>query len=110
MRTRFEGTWFDERSDVGAGPFHAEYRARPLLWKSGGQQYLNERTVGVQQNAFHFVATPRHNVPAPIGGLSTIIAAFSTEFPRNKTCEFRRWRDFFCLVFSEVIAVWSGQA
>jgi hypothetical protein len=24
MRTRFTGTWFDERSDVGAGPFHAE--------------------------------------------------------------------------------------
>lgn len=29
----------------------------------------SERTVGVQQNAFHFVATPRHNIPAPIGGV-----------------------------------------
>ena len=40
MRTRFEDTWFDERKDVGAGPYHAEYRARPLLWKSGGKQYV----------------------------------------------------------------------
>jgi len=69
MRTRFTGTWFDERSDVGAGPYHAEYRARPLLWSSGGKKYLNERTVGVQQNAFHFVANPRANVPAALGGI-----------------------------------------
>ena len=69
MRTRFTGTWFDERGDVGAGPLRAEYRQRPLLWSSGGKKYLNERTVGVQQNAFHFVAMPRANVPAPIGGV-----------------------------------------
>ena len=31
---------FDERKDVGSGPYHAEYRARPLLWKSGGKQYV----------------------------------------------------------------------
>ena len=28
----FDGRRFDETKDVGAGPFHAEYRARPLLW------------------------------------------------------------------------------
>ena len=39
MRTRFTGTWFDERSDVGAGPFHAEYRQRPLMWTAGGKKY-----------------------------------------------------------------------
>jgi hypothetical protein len=38
MRTRFTGTWFDERADVGAGPFHAEYRQRPLFWSSGGKK------------------------------------------------------------------------
>ena len=69
MRTRFEGTWFDERKDVGAGPYHAEYRVRPLLWQSGGKKYTHERTVGVQQNAFHFVATPRGGMPAPLGGV-----------------------------------------
>ena len=69
MRTRFTNTWFDETKDVGAGPFHAEYRARPLSWQSGGKSYINERTVGVQQNAFHFVANPRANVPAPVGGV-----------------------------------------
>ena len=49
--------------------YHAEYRVRPLLWSSGGKKYLNERTVGVQQNAFHFVANPRANVPAALGGI-----------------------------------------
>ena len=69
MRTRFAGTWFDERADVGAGPFHAEFRQSPSLWSSGGAHYTNERTVGVQYNAFHFVATPRADVPAPVGGV-----------------------------------------
>lgn len=40
MRTRFTGTWFDERGDVGAGPFHAEYRARPLFWQSKGKKHV----------------------------------------------------------------------
>ena len=38
MRTHFGGTWFDttglHRKDVGAGPGHSAYRARPLSWKS----------------------------------------------------------------------------
>jgi len=69
MRTRFSGTWFDESNDVGAGAFHAEYRQRPLLWHHDGKAYVNERTVGVQQNAWHYVATPRASVPYPVGGL-----------------------------------------
>eukprot|EP01062_Namystynia_karyoxenos_P031568 TRINITY_DN23419_c0_g1_i1.p1 TRINITY_DN23419_c0_g1~~TRINITY_DN23419_c0_g1_i1.p1 ORF type:complete len:570 (+),score=157.83 TRINITY_DN23419_c0_g1_i1:77-1786(+) len=69
MRNRFTGTWFDERNDVGAGPFHAEYRQRPLLWHAEGKTYVNERTVGVQQNAWHMFAMPRADVPAPIGGI-----------------------------------------
>lgn len=73
MRTRFQGTWFDETGlktpDVGAGAYHAEYRASPLTWSSGGKKYISERTVSVQYNAFHFVAVPRADVPAPIGGV-----------------------------------------
>jgi hypothetical protein len=70
MRTRFTGTWFDERKDVGAGASHAEYRQRPLMWTSNGKKFVNERTVGVQQNAFHFVANPRVEFTnTPIGGV-----------------------------------------
>lgn len=33
--TQPPGTWFDERSDVGAGPYHAEFRFGPDMWTSG---------------------------------------------------------------------------
>lgn len=38
------------------------YRWRPLEWQSGGESYVNERTVGVQQTAWNFV---RHLPNAP---------------------------------------------
>ena len=73
MRTHFEHTWFDnegvERPDVGAGPGNSPYRWRPLVWKVDGSSYVNERTIGVQQTAWNFVATSRSWLPAPISGL-----------------------------------------
>lgn len=33
------------------------------MWESGGKQFVNERTVGVQQTGFNFVAHTRPNVP-----------------------------------------------
>jgi hypothetical protein len=60
MRTHFEGTWFDNtgvsRPDVGAGAGNSPYRARPLSWEWNGDSYLNERTVGVQQSGWAFIA------------------------------------------------------
>lgn len=60
MRTHYEGTWFDNtgtvRPDVGAGAFSSPYRWRPLEWQLEGKTYVNERTVGTQQTAWHFVA------------------------------------------------------
>jgi dipeptidase len=73
MRTHFEGTWFDNegynRKDVGAGPGNSPYRWRPLTWKVEDKTYVNERTIGVQQTAWNFVAQSRGWLPAPIGGL-----------------------------------------
>ena len=69
MRTHFTGTWFDETTDVGAGPYHAEFRDGPSTWKSGGKLYTNERTVSEPYNAFHMVAHIRAEQPAPIGGV-----------------------------------------
>jgi len=73
MRTHFEGTWFDNRGenrkDVGAGPGNSPYRWRPLTWKRNGLTYVNERTVGVQQTAWAFVAQSRSWLPAPLAAL-----------------------------------------
>ena len=47
-------------------------------------RYTNERTVGVQFNAFHFVAVPRADVPAPVGGVLWYGAddqSFAARFP-----------------------------
>lgn len=73
MRTHFEGTWFDTtgllRSDLGAGSGHSAYRWRPLVWESGEDHYVNERTIGVQQTAWAFVAQSRSWMPAPFAAL-----------------------------------------
>ena len=71
MRARLEDSWFDPRgllrADVGAGPGHSPYRARPLTWRdeASGRTFANERTVSTQQTAWTFVAASRAWMPAP---------------------------------------------
>lgn len=69
MRDHFEGTPFDMRKDVGAGPFELPYRWRPLVWTLDGKKYLNERAIATQQTGFSFVSQSRAWLPGPIGGL-----------------------------------------
>jgi len=87
MRAHYTGTWFDQRTDVGAGAFHAELRKRPVVWQQPaeavGEQspgdgtsnstaastYVNERNVGYQGTFFHFVAQARAWMPYPVGGI-----------------------------------------
>lgn len=69
MRDHFEGTEFDMTKDVGAGPYRLPYRWRPLTWKVGEQEYLNERAISTQQTGFSFVAQMRSWLPDPIGGI-----------------------------------------
>jgi len=73
MRDHLEGTPFDMRKDIGAGPFEAPYRWRPLSWKvsddSEGHEYCNERATATQQTGFVFVAESRNWLPDPIGGV-----------------------------------------
>eukprot|EP00287_Rhodomonas_sp_CCMP768_P028230 CAMPEP_0202849122 /NCGR_PEP_ID=MMETSP1389-20130828/79866_1 /ASSEMBLY_ACC=CAM_ASM_000865 /TAXON_ID=302021 /ORGANISM="Rhodomonas sp., Strain CCMP768" /LENGTH=49 /DNA_ID= /DNA_START= /DNA_END= /DNA_ORIENTATION= len=45
--------------DVGAGPWAAKFRDRPLTWHLGNESFVNERSVGTQQTAWHFVANMR---------------------------------------------------
>ncbi|KAJ9471614.1 putative dipeptidase [Diplonema papillatum] len=63
MRSHFDNTWFDESKDVGAGAFHARYRERPLQWMYNDKQYVNERTIAIQQTGWHFVAHTRTGYP-----------------------------------------------
>ncbi|CAK0905244.1 unnamed protein product [Prorocentrum cordatum] len=65
-RSHYEGTPLDDRDDVGAGPYHAAFRARPLAWKHGGNDYFNERKVGTEQTGWNFVAQLRGDRPAPL--------------------------------------------
>ena len=70
MRDHFDGTRFDLRKGVGAGPYRLPYRWRPLTWKVGGKTYLNERAISTQQTGFSFVSQSRAWLPAPVGGCS----------------------------------------
>ena len=73
MRDHLEGTAFDMRKDIGAGPFGSPYRWRPLEWKVSDDQtapeYCNERATSTQQTGFVFVAESRNWLPGPIGGI-----------------------------------------
>jgi dipeptidase len=71
MRDHLEGTEFDMRKDIGAGPFGSPYRWRPLTWNVTGdtQAYCNERATSTQQTGFVFVAESRNWLPDPIGGI-----------------------------------------
>lgn len=86
MRTHFEGTWFDNtgsvRADVGAGSGNSPYRFRPLTWQFNGQTYLNERTVGVQQSGWAFIAQSRAWLPDPIKAVLWFAPDDSSTSPR----------------------------
>ncbi|KAL1527248.1 hypothetical protein AB1Y20_015924 [Prymnesium parvum] len=67
MAHHFEASWFDPSRDVGAGAEHSPYRWNGLSWEYAGGAYVNERVVGVQYTAWHFVATVRAaSVPPPM--------------------------------------------
>lgn len=69
MRDHFEGTPLDMSRDVGAGPYAAPYRWRPMTWKVDGKEYVHERAISTQQTGFSFVAQMRSWLPAPVGGV-----------------------------------------
>lgn len=71
LSSHYEGSWFDTSLDVGAGAQHNPYRWNGLTWtSSSGQQYVNERVVGTQATAWHFVAVVDPALPQPMRALS----------------------------------------
>ncbi len=69
MRDHYEGTKMDMNNDLGAGPFAAPYRWRPMSFKVDSVSYVHERATSTQQTGFVFVAQSRNWLPDPIGGI-----------------------------------------
>jgi dipeptidase len=69
MRDHYEGTAIDMTADVGAGPFKAPYRWRPMTWKYNGVSYVHERATATQQTGWWYVAQARSWLPNAIGGV-----------------------------------------
>ena len=69
MRDHYEGTALDMNKDLGAGPFRAPYRWRPMEWKVDSVKYVHERAISTQQTGFSFIAQCRSYLPNPIGGI-----------------------------------------
>jgi len=63
LGSKYEGSWLDPAKDVGAGPENLPYRWNGLTWKNGGKTYVNERVIGTQYTAWHFVASVHPDVP-----------------------------------------------
>ena len=67
MGSHYEGSWFDPSKDVGAGAEHTPYRWNGLSWEYQNTTYVNERVVGTQYTAWHFVARVASKaVPSPM--------------------------------------------
>jgi dipeptidase len=69
MRDHYENTALDMTKDLGAGPYGAPYRWRPMEWKVDSVKYVHERAISTQQTGFSFVAQCRSYLPNPIGGI-----------------------------------------
>jgi dipeptidase len=69
MRDHYEGTAYDMRAGIDAGPYHLPYRWRPLSWEVDSVGYVWERPISTQQTAFSFVSQSRDWLPDPVGGV-----------------------------------------
>ena len=69
MRDHYEGTVWDMRKGVGAGPHECPYRWRAKDWSVDGVKYINERATAVQQTGFWFLTQSRSWLPDEVGGI-----------------------------------------
>jgi len=69
VRDHYEGTEFDMRKDLAAGPSGNPNRPRPLEWEVDGQKYSWERPISTYNTAFSFVGQMRDYLPNEIGGI-----------------------------------------
>ena len=69
MRDHYEGTAYDMRQGVDAGPSGTPNRARPITWTVDGVVHAWERPISTQQTGFTFVSQSRSWLPDPVGGV-----------------------------------------
>ena len=69
MRDHYEGTVWDMRKGISAGPHECPYRWRDNNWEVDGVKYINERPVAVQQTGFWFLTQSRSWLPDEVGGV-----------------------------------------
>ena len=69
MRDHYEGTGFDMRKDLSAGPSGNPNRPRPLEWEVDENKYSWERPISTYNTAFSYVAQLRNYLPNEIGGI-----------------------------------------
>jgi len=82
MNSHYEGTELDSSEDVGAGLYSRPYRPRPLEWEYGKNVYHNERTIGVQQTGWNFVAQIRPRMPPELSAVTWFAVDDSSTAPR----------------------------
>jgi dipeptidase len=69
MRDHYEGTSFDMRRGIDAGPYGTPVRNRPMAWRVDGEEHVWERPISTQQTGFTFVSQSRGWLPDPVGGV-----------------------------------------
>lgn len=69
MRDHYEGTVWDMRKGVAAGPHECPYRWRDRDWSVDGVKYVNERPTAVQQTGFWCISQSRSWLPDEVGGV-----------------------------------------
>lgn len=69
MRDHYEGTPFDMREGIAAGPSAIPYRWREANFEVDSVKYRHERPIAVQQTGFWFVSQSRGWLPDEVGGV-----------------------------------------
>jgi dipeptidase len=82
MNSHYEGSELDASLDVGSGLYSSPYRPRPLEWSFQGNEYHNERPIGVQQTGWNFVAQIRPYYPNILSAINWFAADDSSTSPR----------------------------
>lgn len=69
VRDHYEGTPFDMRKTLAAGPYGSPNQPRPMTWEVDGQQCSWERAISTPVTAYSFIAQLRAHMPNEVGGV-----------------------------------------
>jgi dipeptidase len=70
MRDHYEGTDYDMKQGLDAGPWHYPLRTRPMGFSVGDTAYTWERPISTQQTGFSMVTQARRDLPDAVGGVT----------------------------------------